>query len=293
MSMDKYIIAADNMGDLPDDYCEKYRLKRMFLSLLLDGVTYSENNMIDDKVFYDKMRAGSMPVTSQITPEVAKIKFREFLKESRDIIFFAVSSGISGTYSSVFTAAREIMEEEKDCRITVIDSLGASMGEGLLIHKALMMRERGASYEEVVEWTEKHKLNVVHSFTVSDLFHLHRGGRVSKATAIVGSLVNIKPVLHVDDEGRLINIGKVRGRKKSLMALMDSIEAKQGKWAQENIDDCIMISHGDCYDEVSWMAEQIKARYGIKEVLIHYVGSTIGAHTGPGVVALFFMGEER
>lgn len=288
-----YIIAADNMGDLPDDYCEKHDLKRVFLSILMDGVTYDADNRIDDHVFYDTMRAGSMPVTSQITPEKAKNAFKEYLKEKKKIIFFAVSSGISGTYSSVYTAAQEVMEEEKDCQIAVVDSLCASLGEGLLIHKALLMRERGASFDEVVEWVESHKKNVVHMFTVDDLFHLHRGGRVSKATAIVGSLVNIKPVLHVDDEGRLINISKVRGRKKSLIALADAVASKQGSWAQENIDDCMMISHGDCPEDAKWLAEYVKERYGIQEVLISYVGATIGAHTGPGVVAFFFMGDER
>jgi len=288
-----YMIAADNMADLPDDYCEKNDVRRTFLTILMDGVTYDGENRMDDHVFYDKMRAGSMPVTSQITPEKAKETFREYLKEKRKIIFFAVSSGISGTFSSVYTAAQEVMEEEGDCQIEVIDSLCASMGEGLLIHKAVRMREKGASFEEVVEWAEAHKKNVVHMFTVDDLFHLHRGGRVSKATAIVGSLVNIKPVLHVDDEGRLINISKARGRRKSLIALADAVAAKQGSWAQENIDDCMMISHGDCLEDAQWLAEHVKQRYGINDILISYVGSTIGAHTGPGVVAFFFMGEER
>ena len=288
-----YIIAADNMGDLPDDYCEKHELKRMFLTILMDGVTYDADNRQDEHEFYDAMRSGSLPVTSQITPENAKEHFREYLKESRDIIFIAVSSGISGTYSSIYTAAAEIMEEEKDCHITVIDSLCASMGEGLLIHKALMMREKGASYGEVVDWVESHKKNVVHMFTVSDLFHLHRGGRVSRATAIVGSLVNIKPVLHVDDEGKLINIAKVRGRRKSILALADAMNVKQGSWVQENIDDCLMISHGDCREEAEFLAQYVKEHFGIREVLINYVGPTIGAHTGPGVMTLFFMGDVR
>ena len=291
--MSDYIIATDNMSDLPDDYCDRHDVKRMFLTILMDGVTYDADNRMDEHAFYEAMRGGSLPVTSQITPDHAKTAFREYLKESRDIIFLAVSSGISGTFSSVFTAAKEVMEEEKDCRITVIDTLGASMGEGLMVHKAVRMRDAGASYEEVVDWIEQNKLHVVHSFTVNDLFHLHRGGRISKTTAIVGSLVNIKPVLHVDNDGKLINIGKVRGRKKALSALVDYMETHQGSFRQENLDDIVMISHGDCPEEAAQIEAMVRERFGVQNILINYVGPTIGAHTGPGVATLFFMGDER
>ena len=289
--MEDYIILSDNMGDLPDDYCEKHGLHRLFLSYLMDGVTYNEKNRMDEKEFYAKVRAGSLPTTSQPNPQQAKELFESYLGVTDKILFFAVSSGISGTYGSVASGAKEFMEEHPQMRVEVIDSLCASLGEGLLIHKALTMKERGASFDEVVDWVKAHKLNVVHNFTVDDLFHLHRGGRVSKATAIVGSIINIKPMLHVDNEGRLINIGKARGRQKSVIGLADAMEKQIGSWRDKN--DVIFISHGDCLEDAQLLADTIKSRMGFDSFLINYVGPTIGAHSGPGTLALFYMGDVR
>ena len=237
------------------------------------------------------MREGCMPTTSQINPQEAKEKLTEFLKINKNIIHIAFSGGLSGTFNSVRLAAQELMEEQPDCRITVIDSLAASMGEGLLVYKALEQQEAGLSYEEMVEWIESNKLHVCHYFTVDDLFHLYRGGRVSKAAAVLGTMINLKPVLHVDDEGHLIPLSKVRGRKKSLNALVDGMEKQMGSWREKN--DIIFLSHGDCYEDALYVQEQIKKRFGIEKFMISPVGPTIGAHSGPGTVALFFMGEAR
>ena len=173
----------------------------------------------------------------------------------------------------------------------MIDALSASLGEGLLVHKAVLLKETGKSLDEVADWVEKNKLHLCHNFTVDDLFHLHRGGRVSKATAILGTMINIKPVLHVDDEGHLIAIGKVRGRKKSLSALVDRM-ADQIK-GYEDQNDVVFISHGDCVEDAEYVKKLVQERFGIEKFIINHVGPTIGAHSGPGTVALFFMGNPR
>ena len=239
------------------------------------------------------MRDGSMPTTSQVNPEQAKAAFTACLKEGKDVLYIAFSSGLSGTCGSGMVAAQEIQEEGEypERKIVVIDSLSASLGEGLLVHKAVMLKEAGKSMEEVADWVENNKLHLCHNFTVDDLFHLHRGGRVSKATAILGTMINIKPVLHVDDEGHLIAIGKVRGRKKSLSALVDRM-AEQIK-GYEDQNDVVFISHGDCMEDAEYVKKLVQERFGIEKFIINHVGPTIGAHSGPGTVALFFMGNPR
>ena len=286
-----YLITTDNMADLPEEYLKEKQLLTMSLTYLMDGQTYNSENSLPYQEFYKKMREGCMPTTSQINPQEAKEKLTEFLKINKNIIHIAFSGGLSGTFNSVRLAAQELMEERPDCKITVIDSLAASMGEGLLIYKALEQQEAGLSYEEMVEWIENNKLHVCHYFTVDDLFHLYRGGRVSKAAAVLGTMINLKPVLHVDDEGHLIPLSKVRGRKKSLNALVDGMEKQMGSFREKN--DIIFLSHGDCYEDALYVQEQIKKRFGIEKFMISPVGPTIGAHSGPGTVALFFMGEAR
>ena len=212
--MNNYIITTDTTTDLPEDYIKKHDLGIMSLTYTLEGTTYSKDNPLDVRLFYEKMRNGSMPTTSQVNPENAKNIFLPYLKDGYDILHIAFSSGLSGSYNSTRIAAEELSEEFPDRKITIIDSLAASLGEGLLVHKAVMLKEQGADLDAVADWVEQNKLHIVHNFTVDDLFHLHRGGRVSKATAILGTMINVKPILHVDDEGHLIALSKVRGRKK-------------------------------------------------------------------------------
>ena len=205
------------------------------------------------------------------------------------MLCIAFSSGLSGTYHSICLAAEELREKYPEATISVVDSLCASMGEGLLIHKAAMLKEAGKSLQEVTQWLEENKLHLCHNFTVDDLFFLHRGGRVSKTTAIVGSALGIKPVLHVDNEGKLVPVGKVRGRKQSLIALVD----RMVKQVQGVENDIVFISHGDCLEDAEFVRDQIKERLGIQNFMINYIGPTIGSHSGPGTVALFFMGQSR
>ena len=289
--MNNYIITTDTTTDLPEDYIKKHDLGIMSLTYTLEGTTYSKDNPLDVKLFYEKMRNGSMPTTSQVNPENAKNIFLPYLKDGYDILHIAFSSGLSGSYNSTRIAAEELSEEFPDRKITIIDSLAASLGEGLLVHKAVMLKEQGADLDTVADWVEQNKLHIVHNFTVDDLFHLHRGGRVSKATAILGTMINVKPILHVDDEGHLIALSKVRGRKKSLQALVDSMEKQMGAYRSQN--DIVFISHGDSLADAQYVSDLVKQRFGIESFLINYVGPTIGAHSGPGTIALFYMGDYR
>lgn len=289
--MEMFKIVTDSTADLPDDYLKENDLGCMDLSYIVDGETYGNGRELDWKEFYSLMRSGKMPSTSQINPEEAKAGFEEFIKKDKEILYLAFSSGLSGSYNSVRMAAEEVMEEHPDCKIIVIDTLCASLGEGLMVHKAVTLRKQGKSLEETAQWVREHIQNLVHVFTVDDLFHLHRGGRVSKATAVLGTLASIKPKLHVDAGGHLIVIGKVRGRKKSLNALVEYMDEKMGSYRNSN--DIVFISHGDAMEDAEYVRDLIKDKFGIQNFMIRHIGPTIGTHSGPGTIALFFMGENR
>lgn len=290
--MGNYIITTDTTSDLPESYIQKQKLGIMSLSYTIDGETYDRSHELPVKEFYAKMRAGSMPTTSQVNPEGAKEVFLKMMEEyDADILHIGFSSGLSGSCNSAFIGAEELKEEYPSHRVVVIDSLAASLGEGLLVHKALENQKKGMTLEENAKWLEENRLHLVHNFTVDDLFHLHRGGRVSKTAAVIGTMINLKPVLHVDNEGHLIPVAKVRGRKKSLIALVDAMEKQMGSYRDQN--DIVFISHGDCEEEARYVADLVKQRFGIQNFLLNHVGPTIGAHSGPGTMALFYMGEYR
>ena len=289
--MSEYVITTDNNSDLPESYYAEHNVGCTYLSYSMDGQNYSHENFLPVEEFYDKMRKGSMPTTAQVNPEAAKALMEPYLKEGKDILHIAFSSGLSGSYNSARIAGEELMEKYPDRKIIVLDSLAASLGQGMIVYLAQQQKEEGKSIDEVAQWVKDHRLNVVHAFTVDDRNHLYRGGRVSKTTAVVGGVLNIKPVLHVDNEGKLIPVGKVRGRKKSLLALVDMMDQKLGSY--KDSCDTIFVSHGDCIEDVQFVIDKIKEKYPIKTVLVNYVGATIGAHSGPGTVALFFLGDER
>lgn len=289
--MKDYIIMTDSSADLPFEYLEEHDVRTMSLFYILEDKTYKNDSGLPYKEFYAKMRDGQMPTTSQVNPSDAKNAFTAALKETNNILYIGFSSGLSGTVNSARIAAEEIMEDNDNSRIIVIDSLAASLGQGLMVHKAVKMHEAGAGIDEVADWLEDHKQNFTHVFTVFDLMHLYRGGRVSRTAATVGTIINLKPILHVDNEGRLINLFNVRGRKKSLNALIDYMDKKMGSYKDKN--DIIFISHGDCEDDAKYVADGIKKKYGIDSFLINPIGPTIGSHAGPDTIALFFMGEER
>ena len=289
--MSEYVITTDNNSDLPEEYLKDHGVGCMYLSYSMDGKNYTHGNFLPEHEFYEAMRNGSMPTTAQVNPENAKALLEPYLKEGKDILHIAFSSGLSGTYNSSRIAAEELMEEYPDRKIIVVDSLSASLGQGLLVWLAQQKKELGQTLEEVADWAEKNKLKMVHLFTVDDLNHLYRGGRVSRTTAIVGSMLNIKPVLHVDNEGKLTAIGKVRGRKKALQELIKLMDEKIGIFGADC--DTIFISHGDCEQDAQYVAAKVKEKYNIKNIIINQVGATIGAHSGPGTMALFFVGDVR
>ena len=289
--MSEYVITTDNNSDLPEKYLKDHGVGCMYISYSMDGKNYTHGNFLPEHEFYEAMRNGSMPTTAQVNPENAKALLEPYLKEGKDILHIAFSSGLSGTYNSSRIAAEELMEEYPDRRIIVVDSLSASLGQGLLVWLAQQKKELGQTLEDVADWVEKNKLKMVHLFTVDDLNHLYRGGRVSRTTAIVGSMLNIKPVLHVDNEGKLTAIGKVRGRKKALQELVKLMDEKIGSFGADC--DTIFISHGDCEQDAQYVAAKVKEKYNIKNIIINQVGATIGAHSGPGTMALFFVGDER
>lgn len=290
--MKEFVIVTDTTTDLPRDYVEKHHLYMMSLPYTLEGTSYTWEKPMPVKDFYDKMRAGSLPTTSQANPEEAALLYESILKDNDvDILHIAFSSGLSGSFNSCRIASADVCEKYPDHQIVVVDSLAATLGQGLLVYKAVQLKEAGKSLDEVAAWVEENKYHLVHNFTVDDLFHLHRGGRLSKTAAIVGTMINLKPVLHVDDEGHLVMLSKVRGRKKSLIGLVDCMEKQLGDWKDKN--DIIFISHGDCPEDAQFVADLIKERFGYENFMIDYIGATIGAHSGPGTVALFYLGDHR
>lgn len=289
--MSNYVLITDNTCDLEDSYYKEHNIPVIMLPYSVDDVVYGPNNTIPLKDFYDCMRVGKMPTTMACNPDTYSTTFRKFLDEGKDILYLAFSSGLSSSYGNAVLASNELLEEYPNRTIKVIDTLCASMGEGLILYKAVELYEKGQTLEEVSKYVEDNKLNVCHYVTVDNLHHLHRGGRVSKATAVVGTLINVKPLIHVDNEGKLISIGNVRGRKKSLLALVNYMELLTKDYPHEN--DVVMVTHGDCIEDAQFVANEVKKRFNTKEVIISLTSQTIGTHTGPGLVALFFMSTKR
>ena len=287
--MNEFVIVSDSTVDLPKEYLQAKQVPIISLSYIMDGVTYEEMDGLSHKEFFEKLRTGSLPTKSQINPEQAREALEPLAKEGKDILYIGFSSGLSGSYNSVRMAAEDLKEEYPDINIITIDSLCACMGEGLLLYKALELKERGMSMKEIVEWVEANKLHICHNVTVDDLNHLHRGGRISRTTAVVGSMIKIKPIIHMSDEGKLVVIGKERGRKKSLISIVDRME----KQMQGYDNDIVMITHGDGIEDAEFVKKQVEERFGIHNVMINGIGSVIGSHTGAGVVAVFFMGDKR
>ncbi len=290
--MDSYKIITNTTADLPAEYIRENKLGLIYFNYIMDGVSYGKDKTLDWKEFYRLMRQeGKMPTTSQVNPEQYKEYFTEFLTENRNLLYISFSSGLSGSCGNAVLAAQELMEENGDCQILVVDSRCASMGEGLFVHKALQMQRQGKSLTETADELNALIPHLTHVFTVDDLNHLYRGGRVSRAAAIVGTIAGIKPILHVDDEGHLIPLSKVRGRKKSLNALVDYMEEKIRDYPEVN--DIVFISHGDALEDAEYVKNEVERRFGIKKFMINHIGPTIGAHSGPGTIALFFEGSSR
>ena len=287
--MQTYRIVTDSCCDLPKDILAKLDIETVNLSLLFRGEELTDPTDEQIKTMYDALRAGESASTSAVNPEGWKSAIEPIVAGGKDVLVMAFSSGLSTTYQSAVIAADELMEQYPQRTIRVIDTLSASLGQGMYVWYACKKRDEGLTLDELYNWCEDNKLNMAHWFTVDDLMFLKRGGRVSAATALVGTMLNIKPILHVDDNGKLINVGKCRGRKNAL----DNLVKKLAEDGLPGENDTIFLSHGDCLEDAQYVAQQCKERCGVKEVIIGYVGAVIGSHSGPGTVALFYLGNKR
>lgn len=286
-----FIISTDTTADFPEEFVKENNLTLHHLHYIVDGITYGDEKNLEIKDFFNRMRNGATVSTFATNPDASKEIFRKQLSEGYDIIHIAFSSGLSSAYSNSVTAAKEVLSEFPDARIEVIDSLCASGGQGLYVWYALKMQREGKSMDEIIKWLKDYKLNLCHIFTVEDLAYLHRGGRISKTVKVVGTLLNIKPVLHVDNDGHLVPITNVRGRKKSLVSLVDQMEEQLGSY--KDMNELIFITHGDSLADAEFVRDEVKKRFGFKNFLISNISPTIGSHAGPGTLALFYIGKYR
>ena len=287
-----YEIVTDSSADLTDELLQEYGIHIVSLSFRVGGEEfpcYVQGQKTDYKQFYDRMRKGEMVDTSLIDMSTCRDIFGGILRRGNDVLYIGFSSALSGSYNAGAMVAESLRGAYPERRIATIDSLSASMGEGLLVYYAAEQRRDGKSMDEVSDWLIENRLHLCHWFTVDDLFHLKRGGRISAATALVGTMLGVKPVLHVDDEGKLVAVGKVRGRRKSLETLVDEME----KTCTNPTEQLVFISHGDCVEDAQHVERLVRERLKVKDVQINYVDPVIGAHSGPGTVALFFLGVQR
>ena len=290
--MSEFVLMTDSSADLSQEMVQELGVTVLPLSFTIQGKVYRnypDNREMDLPLFYDMLRAGELATTSAVNVAEYTQAVEPILQEKKDVLILAFSSGLSSTYQASVLAAGELREKYPDRKIYTVDTLCASLGQGLLVYLAVQEQRKGRSIEEVRDWAESTKLHLCHQFTVDDLHFLKRGGRISATTAVVGSMLQIKPVLHVDNEGRLINIGKARGRQASLKALVDKME----KTVTEEGKKTVFISHGDCRKDAVAVADMVRERFGTQDIRINYVGPVIGAHSGPGTLALFYLGTER
>ena len=290
--MSEYVLITDSSADLSQEMVQELGVTVLPLSFTIQGKTYRnypDNREMDLPLFYDMLRAGELATTSAVNVAEYTQAVEPILQEGKDVLILAFSSGLSSTYQASVLAAGELREKYPDRKIYTVDTLCASLGQGLLVYLAAQDQRKGKSIEEVRDWAEETKLHLCHQFTVDDLHFLKRGGRISATTAVVGSMLQIKPVLHVDNEGHLINIGKARGRQASLKALVDKME----KTVTEEGRKTVFISHGDCRKDAVTVADMVRERFGTQDIRINFVGPVIGAHSGPGTLALFYLGTER
>ena len=284
-------IITDSACDLTKEYIESENIGLVSLILNLNGQAIKDDlgETLSYKDFYNKMREGATPTTSQINAHEFEEEFIKYIKNGDSIIYISLSSSLSGTFNSANIAKNNLMDEYPNANIYLVDSLSVSVGQGLLVAKACEMRDSGIGAEEIVNWLEENKRKVIHSILIDDLNHLKRGGRISGATAAIGGLLNIKPTLFLDDEGKLIQGEKIKGKKKALRFLVNEVREK----AVDTENEILYICHGDCLEEAETLRDMILEEVKFKNVIINYVGNVVGAHAGPGVLAAVFLGSNR
>lgn len=284
-----YRIITDTGADLPLQVYDELNVIAVPLIVNFRGESVTKYDDAFLKDFFEGLRSGENGTTSAVNPEGWANAIEPVLQAGEDVLVLTFTSGLSATYQSAVIAADELKEKYPERTINVVDTLCASRGQGLLVWYACQKRDEGMSLKELTAWCEDNKLNLCHWVTVNDLMHLKRGGRISTATAVAGTLLQVKPIIHVNDEGKLINVGKVRGRKGAI----EHIANKVGELGIPGANDTVFICHGDCQEDAEYLASLVKEKFGVKNVVIYYVGAVIGAHTGPGVLAVFFLGEHR
>lgn len=288
--MENYVIFTDSGCDISPELLKKWEVEYINLIFRFEGDEKEHTNEdIGSAEFYNKMREGMVAKTSAINPDTFEVRFEEVLKQGKDILYLAFSSGLSTTYNSSKIAAEELAGKYPERKVVSVDTLAASAGQGLLVYLAVEKKKNGAALEEVAEYINGIKNNLCHWFTVDDLVYLKRGGRISPTVAFVGNILGIKPVLHVDDEGHLVNVTKVRGRK----AAIGKMAEKYGELARDAKSGVVYISHGDCISDAEALKARLCSDYGAQVELITDIGAVIGAHSGPGTLALFFVGNEK
>lgn len=290
--MKDYVLMTDSSCDLPAELAEKMELTVLPLSILIENqqyFNYLDGREISFKDIYAKLRTKCPAKTSAVNMEAFRNPMEAILKSGRDLLYIGFSSGLSGTYNAGAAAAQELAFKYPERKVLAVDSLCASLGQGLIVWLAWQKKQAGMDIEALKQWVLDNRLNICHYFTIDDLMFLKRGGRISGATAVVGSMLSIKPVMHVDNEGHLIKVGTARGRKASIRALADEAE-KRGIDLENQT---IFISHGDCLEDANYLADIMRNRLHVRDVLVNYIGPVIGAHSGPGTVAMFFVGNER
>ncbi len=289
--MNEYIILTDSTCDLPADIAQELGLLVVSLSVILDGTSYK--NYLDGRElsfqdFYESMRNKKLPTTSAVNVYDFLELMEPILVSGKDILYLGFSSPMSSTYSAGCVAIKDLKQKYPERKILTVDTLSASLGEGLLVYLCAMEKKKGCTIEEVQAFAEANKMHICHLLTVDDLFHIKRGGRISASSAILGSMLGVKPILQVDDGGLMNTIGKARGRRAAIRSIVDMIK--------DNITDLelpIFIGHGDCLDEAEQVAEMLKEQVGVKKVIINYIGVVCGSHSGPGILGIFFHGKKR
>lgn len=290
--MKNYVIVTESTTDLPPDLVNELGITLIPMAFGFENesyLNYPDNRELDIHKFYERVKNGERSTTALVNSKTFEEYFEPILKSGDNILYIGFSSGLSGTYSSSLIAAEELKQKYPDSQIVCIDTLAASMGEGLLVYYAAKLKSEGQSIEQVSQWLLDNRLNLCQWFTVDDLNHLKRGGRISAMTATIGSALNVKPILHVDNEGHLVAVHNIRGRKKSINALFEHME----ELCTNPEEQTVFISHADCLEDTEYLANLIKEKLNVKEVILNFIGPVIGSHTGQGAIALFFMGRER
>ena len=289
--MREFVITTESNSDMDPAYLAENEVGVIPHYYTVEEEVYGDGKELTNKEFYDAMRAGKKAATMASNPAVILEKFEEYAKQGKDILHISFSSALSSGYNNIVHGANEIMENYPEMKIIVIDTLSASLGEGIMIRKAIEMKKEGKSLEETADWINEHCPHLNIQFTVDDLNFLYRGGRLSRSSAIFGTVINIKPILYFDKEGKLVALDKVRGRKNALSTLVDNMEARLGEFRDNQV--FIGIVHGDCEADAKYIANVITERFGYTDIVIRPIGPSIGAHSGPGAVGIIFLGNEK